>query len=649
MPLTLDPNSVEAREQKRIEHVEYDYDYPDGLDLRPSSDLHNLIITEVMTRARESRRIMSRRHDEWRSIDRVLKAYVPTSIKDKNKDRDSMPNIVMPHTYATLETLLTYMSAAFLQDPIMKYQGVGPEDAYGGEILTHLIQNHAKRFSHGLAYHTQWRDAFAYGIGAVTPVWERKFGYQTTLEDVGFISWVKGQFFKTGEERAKGEWRMLYEGNKLNNIDPYRVLPDPNTSAHEVQDSEFFGWIDRTNVMELLSRERDGDDHIFNARYLRHIEPTSNLDLREGRERDRTKRTEFVSKNNPADVIWMYVDLIPKDWKLGSSEYPEKWFFGVSGDKVVVTAMPLGMHHDMIPAAVCAPDYDGYSLDPPSRLGIIHDVQVLGDFYHSSHIQNIMKVINDMVVADPSLVNIHDLATPKPGKIIRMRRAAWGRGGIDNAIKQLKVDDVTQNHVADAMMLEGVMRQSTGATDQVQGNLQQRTSRISASEFQGVRGSSLSRLEKTARIISMQSMIPLAYMMASHTQQFMEDDTYIKATGEWAQVLRQKYGIQPEQDRVLIRPNDLIVDYDIEPHDGTIPGSENVETWTNILQILGQSPEMAQNFDIVKIFQHLAHQMGAKNLEQFVRQPDQAPQVMPDEDVEREVDRGNLIPATNGR
>ena len=28
---------------------------------------------------------------------------------------------------------------------------------------------------------------------------------------------------------------------------------------------------------------------------------------------------------NPADVIKMYVNLIPKDWKLGNSEYPEKF------------------------------------------------------------------------------------------------------------------------------------------------------------------------------------------------------------------------------------------------------------------------------------------------------------------------------------
>lgn len=656
MPLTIDPNSQEQKKQGNLEHQDYPYDYPDNLNLKPGSDLHDKLVSKVMTRARESRRIMSRRHDEWRSIDKTLRAYIPTSLKER-KDKDDkndqidetdMPNIVMPHSYATLETLLTYMSAAFLQDPIWKFEGVGPEDALGAELMTHLIETHSHRFSHGLALHTQWRDAFAYGIGAITPVWDRKMGYKTVLEDTGFVSWVKGQFFKTGEERAKGEWSTLYEGNRLLNIDPYRLLPDPNTSAHEVQDSEFFGWIDRTNIFELLKREREGNDHIFNARYLRHFDPISNLDVEGGRGRNESKSSDFVSTNNPCDIVWMYVDLIPEEWDLGRSEFPEKWFLGVAGDRVLVTAMPLGINHDMIPAAVCAPDYDGYSLDPPGRLGIIHDAQKVSDFLVSSHLQNIMKVINDMVVADPSLVNIHDLATPKPGKIIRMRRAAWGRGGIDNAVKQLNVQDVTQNHVADSQFFEGIMRQSTGATDPVQGNIGSRTSRVSASEFQGVRGSSLSRLEKAARTISMQSMIPLGYMMAAHTQQFMEEETYVKAVGEWAEVLKKKYNVQVENDRALIQPNSLIVDYDVAPHDGTIPGSENVETWTQLFQVMANSPEVARNFDIVKIFQHIAHQMGAKNLEKFTLGQDQPVQIRSDEEVEREVDRGNLTPV-NGQ
>jgi hypothetical protein len=623
--------------------VEYEYDYPSGLDLSPGSDAHKNIVSRVMTRARESRRIMSRRHEEWRGIDRNLRMYVPPEMLDDSSSGVYSPKIIMPHMYATLETLLTYMNAAFLQDPIIKYEGVGPEDQLGGELMTHLNQKHSHKFGHGLALHTMWRDSFAYGVGAITPVWEREMGYKTVMEEVGYLNWVSRQFLKTGEQRARGEWELLYEGNKLVNIDPYRLLPDPNTSAHEIQEGEFFGFIDRGNTYEYLKRERNNNDHIFNAKYLKHFKPTSSIDIEDGKTRGRHDRDEYISTNNPCDVIWMYCEIIPSEWGLGSSQYPEKWFFGVAGDQVLITAMPLGMHHNMFPAVVAAPDYDGYSLDPPSRLGLVQDVQTVMNFLYSSHLQNIMKVINDMFVVDPSLVNIEDLSDPKPGKLIRMRRKAWGRGGVKDAVSQLDVRDVTQNHVADTTFLDNLMKQSSGANDPVQGNIGRRTSRISASEFQGARGSSLSRLEKTARTISMQAMQPLGRMLASNIQQFMEQETFVKATGEWAQVLQDKYSAQVESDRISISPRQMIVDYDITPHDGTIPGSEDVGTWVQLFQIMSQNPEVGQNFNVVKTFQHIAHQMGAKNLEKFVRQDSEPIQVQPDEDVQEQVQRGNLV------
>jgi len=643
MPAIIDPNSSNSQQMEGLGSAEYEYDYPSGLDLSPSSDTHKNIVSRVMTRARESRRIMSRRHEEWRGIDRNLRMYVPPEMLDDSSSGVYSPKIIMPHMYATLETLLTYMNAAFLQDPIIKYEGVGPEDQLGGELMTHLNQKHSHKFGHGLALHTMWRDSFAYGVGAITPVWEREMGYKTVMEEVGYLNWVSRQFLKTGEQRARGEWELLYEGNKLVNIDPYRLLPDPNTSAHEIQEGEFFGFIDRGNTYEYLKRERNNNDHIFNAKYLKHFKPTSSIDIEDGKTRGRHDRDEYISTNNPCDVIWMYCEIIPSEWGLGSSQYPEKWFFGVAGDQVLITAMPLGMHHNMFPAVVAAPDYDGYSLDPPSRLGLVQDVQTVMNFLYSSHLQNIMKVINDMFVVDPSLVNIEDLSDPKPGKLIRMRRKAWGRGGVKDAVSQLDVRDVTQNHVADTTFLDNLMKQSSGANDPVQGNIGKRTSRISASEFQGARGSSLSRLEKTARTISMQAMQPLGRMLASNIQQFMEQETFVKATGEWAQVLQDKYSAQVESDRISISPRQMIVDYDITPHDGTIPGSEDVGTWVQLFQIMSQNPEVGQNFNVVKTFQHIAHQMGAKNLEKFVRQDSEPIQVQPDEDVQEQVQRGNLV------
>src|SRR5690606_10832997 len=120
---------------------------------------------------------------------------------------------------------------------------------------------------------------------------------------------------------------------------------------------------------------------------------------------------------------------------------------------------------------------------------IVEELQNLIDFLFTSHIANVKRVINDNLVVDPSMVNIHDVLDNKPGKVIRLRRRVWGKGGIRDVIDQLKVTDVTQGHVQDAVFLQGLLQQFTAATDPVQGTFAPRTSRISARESSDVRNS----------------------------------------------------------------------------------------------------------------------------------------------------------------
>jgi len=79
----------------------YDYEYPNGLDLKPGSDFHNEIRNKIWQRARESRNEMSKRFKSWNEIDRVLTTYIPTSDKErmiKKQDSRKPISIVFPYT-----------------------------------------------------------------------------------------------------------------------------------------------------------------------------------------------------------------------------------------------------------------------------------------------------------------------------------------------------------------------------------------------------------------------------------------------------------------------------------------------------------------------------------------------------------------------
>lgn len=648
MPVSLDPYGAKKQGvySEDAETANYTYDYPNNLDLKPGSALHSRIKNEVYTRAQESYRKISAKHNSWREIDRTLRAYVDTRTSEKpdnktNKETEKRRKIVIPMSYATLDTLLTYMTTALLQPPYFKYRGVGPEDVSGAILMQHIIEVHCRRNRVGLALHTQLRDAFAYGIGIVSPVWHKEYGKRMEMQDSGFVSTLTNAFRTLFQEPGESDYQLLYEGNALINIDPYRYLPDPNVSASDIQDAEYAGWIDRTNLMTLLRNEAQQPEVFFNGKYLKHYQncyTNITTDTNTGREMNARERDNASTLTKPVDIIKMYIDLIPKDWGLGTSEVPEKWFFALAGDNVVVEARPHGLIHGKIPLAVAAPDYDGYSVAPASRLEILSDLQDVVDFLYTSRIENIRKSINDMVVVDPFLVNVHDLDTPEPGKIIRMRRQAWGQGKVNDAIKQLDVRDSTAGHLQDTTYLQGIMQQISGASDSLKGMIQTRGSRVSATEARDSRVSGLSRLEKSARIIGLQSMQSIAHMFASHVQQLMSQSDFIQVTGDLSKMLEEDFGLKAKRDRIKVSPRDIIVNFDIEEMDGSIPGSEDVGTLTELFQIINQNPNTAMQFDLVRMVRHIGRQAGVKNIEDF------AVQVMSDEEVLRQEEAGTLTP-----
>lgn len=647
MPYTLTSEDIKASGAD-LRNVDYGYSYPKGLDLKPGSELHQKIISEVGKRVRDGQDAMKGRYDSWREIDRVLTAFVPPKKKREAKEAgDKTYPIVVPTSYATLETLLTYMTAVFLQMPYFKYSGVGSEDTVGAMLLEQIISFQTIRASMGLNLHTLWRDSFSYGFGALTPHWGEKRGWRRTKSNIVIPNWT-GLFGKKTSKRRR-ESVVLYQGNYLRNIDPYLYLPDPTVAIQDVQDGEFVGWIDMTNRIKILEQERDRDSFFFNAEYLQHISGRSSAVLTVGKKAGtpRTGRHNVfvhMDSTKPVDVTYMYINLVPKDWKMGKSKYPEKWLFAVAGDAVVLAAQPLGLDHDMFPVVIAAPDYDGYSVNPISRLEMGYGLQDTIDWLLHSHIANVRKAINDMLIVDPFLVNMNDLSNPEPGKLIRTRRAHWGKG-VEHLVEQLQVRDFTANHMKDIQLLTDTHNKSVGTPENVQGIMRGGGERRSATEARDTKQSALSKLEKVARILDIQYRQPLSMMLASHTQQFQTQERYVEISGSREQELVKEYGLDIDgEGRVSANPLDMLINFDILPGDGTIPGREPADLWIQLFQIIATQPILAQQFDMVRIFQHAARQLGARNVNDFVKKGGNVQaEIMPTDQVQQQVQAGNLL------
>lgn len=622
--------------------VSYPYEYPDGMSLMPGrSDMHKKIVAEVMDKARASHAVISNRFSSWRDIDRLLTTYVVPSDDDRNvksQDPNKPTTIVFPYSYAVLETMLTYLSNAFFQDPIFRYSGSSPEDTLGAIMMELVVQKHCQRNKVALGLHTMFRDMLAYGIGPVAPGWDVRTGMRRVQRSQGTFRDTMSRLVgrAPNEEFEEG---VLFEGNVLHNIDPYCVLPDPSVSAHNIQKGEFFGWVENTNLTTLLTREKT-DENYFNVQYLKHL---ANKQIDFGRNHSARDAKHRITPDAMADqtklcqVVHMYIDLLPAEWKLGDSPYPEKWLFSVAAGEIVIQARPLNLNHGMYPVTMAAPDYDGYSIAPVSKLETQYGLQHTLNWLFNSHITNVRKALNDMFVVDPYMINIKDLQTPEPGKLIRMRRPAWGRG-VRDAVMQLNVTDVTQQNIGNASWIINWMNNLVGTDESMMGSIRQGgPERLTKAEFQGTRQSSFSRLEHMAKVVSMQAMQDIAYFFASHTQQLMSEETYVNTVGEWETRLKKEYGIEPENSRIKVSPADLLIEYDIEYRDGSIPSTESAQVWLQMFQTVAEHPELNQRFDIVRIFEKIARAHGEKNVQEFYR-------MMPDEQVMNEVNKGNLVP-----
>lgn len=648
MPVTVLGNPSAGTRRIVDPSKTFSYNYPEEIgELRPGNDSHDKIVAKILHRAHDSYTSMQKRHFAWKEIDRTLTAYIPLSEQErrsKNIDPTRPTSIVFPISFENLEILRTYMSAALLTTPLMRYEGLGGVNSEIKAALMELIVGvQARRGKARMALLTFFRDALAYGIAAAHLPYVVEKGFKTvrtpdftTIAGVNIFNSVEGD----------QEEFTIFEGTKIENIDPYKMLPDPDIPIHRANEGSYFGWVHRTSREALLDMERSDPDFIFNARYVGGLSDATTriINVADGRS-DRFGGTQIREGtiNDPVDIIWMYVRVIPEEWEVGRGEYPERWLFGIAGDGIVICAHRMGLDHNKNPIMTCAPDTDGYSLTPVSKMEVIYGLQNSADFYHNTRVLNVRKSLNDMFIVDPNIVNVASMKTTGPGKLMFLKRSQWGEGKIDNAIRQFPVADVTANLPGDVEFVKQASKSATGAVDQLAGVMQGAgRDRVSATEASGLQQGALSRMELIAQVIDEQALGDMSEQFAYNTRQFMSEEIFVRLTGRHGAMLQEEFGV----DGVIVTPKDIDTNWEVIPNDGSIPGSGNAQIWTQIFQAVASDPELRSQFDLTRIFKHLARIAGAKNLDEFInkRLENIKPQTMSDEEVLREEQAGNIIP-----
>lgn len=631
------------------ERLKNEYDYPDDLDLSPDSEIHKELLSHILDACTQSADVMESRHPSWKKLDEKLTVYIDLDEdeKDLQEEDESKPvSIVVPISYATRETLLTYWSAAFLKHPIFQYEpSKDPNDLIDTIMLESLINRDCIRSKVGLDLHSMWSDTMTYGFGAGSPTWVTKHGFkhvtqEKVIEDIFGIPLRK-------EKVVSREKVLKFEGNALKSVDPYNILPDPSVPINDVENMDFIGWVERKSLNKLLLEENEDSD-VFNVKYIKFMQDYNSTffnadDVTTGRYSKTGIDFSGMNKaeaSKTTDVVRMYMWIIPSEFGLSDIDYPEHWSFRVAADRVIIEARPSGFDHNTHPLATITTDSDGHTTVPVSMLEREYPLQHAMDWLWKSHVANVRKAVNNMFVIDPSRININDVTDTRFGMIARARASAWGMN-VKDAFQQVPVSDVTQNHIQDIGFLMNIDSR-VFTSDQAKGFQDRRGERVSATEAKDTRQSFLSKMEKMARLGAMQGHYDIAYQFASNTLQMMDEEQVVKIIGKYKDVIMEEYGEDIDYFKIL--PDSFDVDYDVVPQDGSIPGGEYGENWERLLQIASGSEEMMQDLDLTRIWLHIARLYGADNPEDFKRKRIKN-KTLPSEDIEKQVDQGRLVSA----
>lgn len=584
--------------------------------LKPDSDLHRDTLDKLNSMYKFSRTEMEKHYTRWNYAEQRIQAW--TNLADYKRimegiDPDQGPpepiSVIVPYSYATLHAAATFIAQVLLgRKPVFPLLPVRGTESDRARMMETALQSNldASRGQETLWQFACW-DPLVYGFGAAKNGWEERTG-QT-------IRWVGGN-----RELAT---ETTFAGNVTSSIDPYAFLPDPRVPIHECNLRGDFMF-----CSDMISESVLKDMQAANALMWvdQAIEKDRNFERSADNSADMNRRRMKIGIRGetlitPKNVVGFHqvregtVRLVPKDWKLGTSDRSELWKFSWLKNQII-QAEPLGMIHGMHPMIATEPASFGHDFMSISMHDMIGPFQDILSWLVSSRMENVRTSINNMFAADPARIEINDIRSSPIGRIIRMKQTAMGLP-IKDAIQQIMVQDVTSGHINDIQVMRILADTITGVNDNMRG-IQTAGGRRSATEARMAMQNGASRLSQMAVRVSGQAFQPLSQQMIMNIQQFMPDKMWLETTGDDGQ-----------PDSRQITPDMIVGQFNYQTSDGTLPYDKMamLETWKEIMFGVAQDPELRQSYSIPAIFRHVAELGGAKNIDSFKRQLPQQPTV----------------------
>lgn len=569
---------------------------------------------------------IKKRYDHWMEADRAHDVYVPP---DATQFREKA---VIADTRAVADTVLTYLMAALGgRNPMFQLEGLNRSSRKVSSILERVLHSQMRRTAGEARIAQMLLDSIRYGFAPTKIVWD------------------------AGQNQ-----------NRIVNFDPRRCFPDPRVSWGDWEQWQYVVFTDYVSYNTLASSKlypklekhpslrhriapprNSWDAHRWHKEEGRGL----NIDPASPNQRERMDHAYFtLGDARVTDECWVRF----AGHEIGIPTIDQVWMVITILDENVCIRMQLNPYGRQFPVVMGGLYNDNHKTWGQSLYDLMLPMHDIATWLLRSRIDNVQAALNNLIFVDPTQVMVPDLIDRNPWGVVRTMPGSKPGDGVFIA----QVPDVTRGHWNDITAMSDLKQRVSSASDAQQGmpTPDVRT----ATEIQRLTQLGSQRLGVLSRVISATTIRPMVRMMVSNIQDAVEIDGSIKIDPD---KMPSQLADMVEDGYIDFNQNDLQGKVDYLVIDGTLPvePTRNAETWMNMLQIMSQTG-LNMEYKMGKIAEEAIRALGISDLDQFriseeERQQGATPSqqlammekmrgasVQPNEQIQDEVSKGNLVP-----
>lgn len=542
------------------------------------------------------------------------RAKMANSYGDKKRFQDVTVPIVMPQ----VESGVAYLASTFLSGYPIFSAVSNPRNMDAAQQFDTLMGEHSIRGGWVRELTMFFRDNLKYNLAALEVSWQEKKVF-SPMTDASSLSKIKLN-------------ETIWRGNTLRRLDMYNVFFDSRVAPSEVHSKgEFAGYVQLMSRVALKQFVMDMEPKIhynlkkafesgargaqqfyipqLNAKATMHQATSGSFDWMSWAGVEAEKGIKY---KNMYEVTTLYARIIPKDFDMAvpARGEPQIWKFVLVNNEVLLYAERQTNAHNFLPILISQVNEDGLNFQTKSFAENAMPYQDVSSTLMNSAIHSRRRAVYDRLIYDPSRINVADINSSNPVARIPVRPAAYGKNVADAVHYMPYHDDQTAGVFQQLGMLSGFANTMQGLNPAQQGQFVKGNK--TQHEYADVMQHSNARLQTMALFLEAQTFVPLKEILKLNILQYASDEVlYNRDT-------KQSVKISPEELRTAA--------LEFQISDGLLPTDKliNAETFQVALQILGSSPQMQAEFDVVGFMIYYLKTQGAKNLEEFRRKPQQA-------------------------